>query len=69
MLTLSCRGNWWEARKEDAKSVYGYTGALRSNSQGTSRQAREEAVRVYGYTGALSSDSQVTCAVTCAVAL
>jgi len=57
------------SRKEDAKSVYEYTGALRSNSQGTSGQAREEAASVHGCTGTLSSDSQVTCAVICAAAL
>jgi hypothetical protein len=29
-----------QARKEDAASVYGYTGALSANIQGTSGQAR-----------------------------
>jgi len=41
-------------------SVFGYTGTLRANSQGSGGQAgKEDAASVSGYTGTLRANSQV----------
>jgi hypothetical protein len=50
---LRLEENLTRAREEDVASVYGYTGTLRANSEGTREQAMEEdAASVYGYTDA-----------------